>query len=463
MRVPFKHIRVLKLFILTLALLPGLIPISALAVEADLTRHLSEHVRGTGTPNMDTDTFFGVEGSGRLIIVNGNETESNSRVTSAVITLNGEKILGPNSFKKKIGEIEIPVDLVAENTISVELRGKPGSYLTVRIKQEVDVSLNITSRIHFNTNVSNYDLSRAFYEAIGFVGGIGFPDTNTWAVAESLGIETPTSYDGSQGPEAGGYLLHGNLIFLASFGGLFIDLIEFTIPRNNEPPYAMLNHLGMARAALLTNNLDADYAYMTGVLGAEFLSPPATRSNGARFAIFKDPDGTYYELLEVSPPVPLPAVFTNIISIAQVNVNVSDFERSRAFYQMLGFTGSVPLAPTDSLEVAQAMGFDQEYLIHGELITFPGDGSAIELVQWIDPYDPTPPYPLPINHFGINRLAYSTSDLEADVATLKAQGVEFVSAIAPCCSGPASTQGIISFFDPDGTLIELVGPITPAP
>jgi catechol 2,3-dioxygenase-like lactoylglutathione lyase family enzyme len=345
----------------------------------------------------------------------------------------------------------------------VQLRGEPGSHLRVRVKQEVDVSLNITSRIHFNTNVSNYSVSRAFYQAIGFVGGFGFPDTNTLAVAESLGIETPTFYDGSAGPEAGGYLLHGNLIFLASFGGLFIDLIEFTIPRNDEPPYANLNHLGMARAALLTNDLDADYFYMVGVLGAEFLSPPATRSNGTRFAIFKDPDGTFYELIEVSPPVPLPTVITNIFSIAQVNVNVSDFERSRAFYRMLGFTGSVPLAATDSLEVAQAMGFNREFLIHGELISFPGDGSAIELVQWLDPVDPRPPYPLPINHFGINRLAYSTSDLAADVDALKAQGVEFISDIAPCCSGPASTTGIISFFDPDGTLIELVGDITPAP
>ena len=72
-------------------------------------------------------------------------------------------------------------------------------------------------------------------------------------------------------------------------------------------------------------------------------------------------------------------------------------------------------------------------------------------------------FEVPINHFGINRLAYSSSNLAADVVTLKAQGVEFVSDIAPCCEGPASTTGIISFFDQDGTLIELVGNITPAP
>ena len=104
---------------------------------------------------------------------------------------------------------------------------------------------------------------------------------------------------------------------------------------------------------------------------------------------------------------------------------------------------------------------DQEYQIRGELVVFPADGSAIELVQWIEPFDPSPPYALPINHFGINRLAYSTSDLQADVDALTAQGIEFVSPIAPCCEGPLSTTGIITFYDPDGTLIELVGAITP--
>ena len=197
MPVPFYPLRVLNMFTLPLALLLASIPLSVLASEADLTRHLSEHVRSTGRPTMDSDTFFGTEGAGRLIVVNGNDSDSRSRVTSAVITLNGEKILGPNSFKKKTGEIEVPVDLMADNSITVEVRGRPGSSLSVRVKQMANVSRNITSRIHFNTNVSNFTESQAFYQAIGLIGGFGFPDTNTWAVAEAIGVDTPTSYDGS--------------------------------------------------------------------------------------------------------------------------------------------------------------------------------------------------------------------------------------------------------------------------
>ena len=134
MPVPFYPLRVLNMFTLPLALLLASIPLSVLASEADLTRHLSEHVRSTGRPTMDNDTFFGTEGAGRLIVVNGNDSDSRSRVTSAVITLNGEKILGPNSFKKKTSEIEVPVDLMADNSITVEVRGQPGSSLSVRVK-----------------------------------------------------------------------------------------------------------------------------------------------------------------------------------------------------------------------------------------------------------------------------------------------------------------------------------------
>lgn len=435
------------------------------AAPADLTRHLAHHVQANGPPVESTDTFFGTEGTARLIVHNGDGSDPGTKVTSGSIVINGREILGPYDFQHATDELEVPVQLLAnDNTISVSLKcGYPrqkkchrGSSLKVRIKQVADITLNWTTRIHFNTNVSSFAVSRPWYRELGFVVSSGFPDTNTLEVAESIGIDTPTEYDGSHGPEAGGYLLHGELIALQNAGGVFIDLIEFTIPRNNEPPYAKLNHLGMARAALLTTSLDADYTYMSGMMGVEFLSPPVTRSNGTRFAIFKDPDGTYYELQEVVG-VPNPLSTTNIIDIGQVNINVSDFERSRAFYKMLGFELGVPLAETESPEVTQAMGFDQPYKIKGELLL--GYGTGIELVQWLDPYDPSPPYPIPINHFGINRLAYVTADLSGDVATLKSQGVEFISEIAPCCNGPDSGTGIVSFYDPDGTIIELFGTV----
>ncbi len=439
---------------------------SAHAAPADLTRHLETHVQDRGPALVGDDTFFGTEGPARLIVRNGVDGGASSKVDAGSIEINGREILGPHDFAHATDELSVPIDLRADdNTIRVRLncntpnkKCKTGSSLKVRVKQVADITLNWTTRIHFNTNVSSFAVSRPWYRQLGFNVSSGFPDTNTLEVAESLGIKTPTEYDGSHGPEAGGYLLRGELIALQNAGGVFIDLIEFKIPRNTEPPYAKLNHLGMARAALMTTSLDADYAYMTSVMGVKFLSPPVTRSNGTRFAIFQDPDGTYYELQEVGglPRLNLLSP-TNIVNIGAVNINVSDFERSRAFYKMLGFEAGVPLADTESPDVARAMGFVEPIEIKGEQIF--GYGTGIELVQWIKPHDPSPPYPIPINHIGINRLAYVTADLSGDVATLKSQGVEFISEIAPCCSGPDSGTGIVSFYDPDGTIIELFGTV----
>ncbi|MDA1073601.1 MAG: VOC family protein [Proteobacteria bacterium] len=307
--------------------------------------------------------------------------------------------------------------------------------------------------MHFNTNVSDFERSRDFYGKLGFETVSGFPDTNTLAMAHAIGIETPTEYDGSAGDAAGGYLLHGELIGLGFTGGV-IDLIEFTIPRSLEAPYAQLNHLGMARAAMLTTDIDADYQYMTGI-GVEFLSEPVQRKNGSRFAIFKDPDGTFYELLAIEGEVE-DTQTTHIKRLGAVSINVSDFERSAAWYGLFGYELKSSLDSRESLEVARAMGMSEPFEITGGLFVHKKDGSLIEIVEWISPRDDAPPYPAPINHLGIHRMAFSTSDIEADVEKLKAQGVSLVSDVTPCCSGPDSWGGIVAFYDPDGTIMELV-------
>ena len=123
---------------------------------------------------------------------------------------------------------------------------------------------------------------------------------------------------------------------------------------------------------------------------------------------------------------------------------------------MFGYEVTETLPSTESMEVASAMGFEQPFTVKGNRVTHDVDGSVLELIQWLTPFDPERAYPAPVNHLGIHRTAYSTTDIEADVATLKAQGVEFLSPITPCCSGDDSSSSIIAFYDPDGTVVELV-------
>ena len=93
-----------------------------------------------------------------------------------------------------------------------------------------------------------------------------------------------------------------------------------------------------------------------------------------------------------------------------------------------------------------------------------GDKHVLRLVQWIDPYNPDPPYPPPINHVGIHRVALLVPDLDRAVNILKGRGATFFSEIAPCCSGTDDeTSGIVHVIDPDGNFLERVGPIAKQP
>ena len=434
-----------RLCLALLLALTAMLPLEAHATAIDLTRHFSQHESGARVAY--ETSFFGVAGEARLIVMN-------SAGADVAVRLNGREVAGPDYTAKS--RVEIPLKLIASNSIAVTIAETGAGPVSIRVKQMVDMELHVLSRVHFNTNVSNFVEARAFYGKLGFDTISGFPDTNTVEMARAIGIETPTSYDGAKGETAGGYLLHGELVGPDGFSGGLIDLIEFTIPKNTEAPYARLNHLGMARAVMHTTDISADFAYMQ-TQGIGFMAAPTSRSDGTVFAIFRDLDGTHYELREVpTEDEPQETDTTHITTLGQVNVNVSDFERSRAWYQMLGFEVANKLAATESIEVANAMGFAGKFEIDGAIVTHAADGSSLELVQWITPHDSERAYSVPVNHLGIHRMAFSTSDIAADVAALKAQGVEFVSEVTPCCSGPDSWGSIVAFYDPDGTVIELV-------
>lgn len=148
--------------------------------------------------------------------------------------------------------------------------------------------------------------------------------------------------------------------------------------------------------------------------------------------------------------------------ILHANVNCSDFVRSKSFYQLLGF---VPRIETDvnveSEEEAAGLNMPP-YRLHAAPMGL-SDGYVIDLIQWIDPYDPEPPY-AQINHLGLSRLSLLTTDLDADMVTLAAAGVAF-SSDPVTIDRPVAGSRVVYFRDPDGTLIELVelGGAVPGP
>ena len=147
----------------------------------------------------------------------------------------------------------------------------------------------------------------------------------------------------------------------------------------------------------------------------------------------------------------------HISGMVHVNINVSDFDRSRAFYEALGFRLIWMVPPTNSPEVASAVGMPP-YRVKGGLMQLDGAETpvVIDLLEWQAPHDPAPPYSH-LYHLGIARLALATRDMDADLGTLAQMGVELVGPPARVViDGAASGGRFVCFKDPDGTILELV-------
>ena len=148
--------------------------------------------------------------------------------------------------------------------------------------------MNINGLVHVNINCSNFNRSLRFYELLGFKKVIEVPEKNTDEVAAAVGMRP--------------YTVKGALLILQnSKTPLMIDLLEWQEPSDNRPPYPNLYHLGIARIALASDDLDLDVKFLKSH-GVEFLSEPAeVKLEGqpkTRFVCFKDPDGTILELVE---------------------------------------------------------------------------------------------------------------------------------------------------------------------
>lgn len=73
----------------------------------------------------------------------------------------------------------------------------------------------------------------------------------------------------------------------------------------------------------------------------------------------------------------------NITGMAHVNINCSDFDGSKKFYEMLGFESFWQVPETNTPEVAAAVGMF-EYRVKGALMRLKGANPPvmIDLLEW---------------------------------------------------------------------------------
>ncbi len=131
-----------KLFpLMVMVVLFGFISIVHAQVEVQCLP-MTEFVRGAGDPVLSAPISFpGIAGPATLKVYNGavDGTDTTERVSSSKVLINGTDVLGPENFNSAVSNLQTEIVLnEGQNTISVELRSKPGGKIRVEIVQMVE-------------------------------------------------------------------------------------------------------------------------------------------------------------------------------------------------------------------------------------------------------------------------------------------------------------------------------------
>lgn len=139
---------------------------------------------------------------------------------------------------------------------------------------------------HFNINCTNLQKSIAFYQKLGFEVILDFGEgMESKEMAEAFGMEVADI--------KGVHLRIGD-----NTSATRIDLLEFKNPPPTGKPYPHLYHTGIARMCLKTTDIEKDYQELKAK-EIEFISEPKLLpGTTVKIVCFKDPDGTFIELLE---------------------------------------------------------------------------------------------------------------------------------------------------------------------
>ena len=150
-----------------------------------------------------------------------------------------------------------------------------------------------------------------------------------------------------------------------------------------------------------------------------------------------------------------------LLGWGHININVSDLDRSIAFYRKLGFDIFIPGIPYLALDaspdpkplpddVADALGVARGTKGRACIMQLNDGFPKIDLTEFSGQDQKAA---LDNADLGLVRICLVSEDLARDVADLKAKGVEFLSDLKP---GHKGLGDVAVCKDPDGTLIELL-------
>jgi catechol 2,3-dioxygenase-like lactoylglutathione lyase family enzyme len=149
--------------------------------------------------------------------------------------------------------------------------------------------------------------------------------------------------------------------------------------------------------------------------------------------------------------------------IYHINVNVTNFEHSLAFYQLLGFQIVRDLGEVGNKFLERGLKIPRP-LGRAALLQVGDDKRAtrLDLIEWKSPKMEGKPPPH-LYQAGLARIALVTDKLQEVYDTVKAANIEGVEFFSEPQRTPrlSSTQAgdsdaFVCFTDPDGTVIELI-------
>jgi glyoxylase I family protein len=145
-----------------------------------------------------------------------------------------------------------------------------------------------------------------------------------------------------------------------------------------------------------------------------------------------------------------------IESIFHINVNVTNFERSLKFYELLGFKIIRDLNEVGNSKLDKGLRISNG---RGRaVLMILGDSprsTRLDLIEWKNPPTEGQAHPH-LWHAGLCRIALRTRTLLKDYEELKTKGIEFWSEPQMFEVREGRQEGFVCCSDPDGTVIELI-------
>ena len=165
-------------------------------------------IRATGKPVVVTETFSAPSATAHynLIVLNGEKGKN--RVSSATVKINGIEILRESDFNQQVDRIQRTISLQTSNSISVELKSAPGSFITVSILSETtnhppmadagpDQTVYVGDLVYLDSSKSSDvdgDLLSYRWSFFSVPTGSSVPLLNPTSVKASFTVDKPGTY-----------------------------------------------------------------------------------------------------------------------------------------------------------------------------------------------------------------------------------------------------------------------------